>query len=392
MFSSMANTNWSNDMIDHKMKNHIDWGNGEKIVGILTKFYGKTDKSKENLKEKRQCEDFENLIVGILKGDINLVKLALKNGNITSDKDFAKIIVEKNGIRRMTYFFPSLEAERMGNKEITNYMKSFFANQPEKSWGFAPAKVEPDSVIRDEEKDDKVDYEINKNIEWKGGKIVGLLKPNPSPFGEPEEEKIRIDNQCKDFKKLIEGILTSDINLVKSGLKSGNISSQDSAEVVVEKNGSKQTYPFLVRSEAYEKGNKEIIDYIRKFFDTQKYKQSVFGSNRIDKVDYKIKKPITWKDGEIVGILKPSSSSFGESSDQCKEFENLIEGILKSDINLVRIGLESGNITSKSFAKVIVEKGGFKDIEYFFPDTEAYKKGNKEIINYIESVFEAQKF
>lgn len=117
-------------------------------------------------------------------------------------------------------------------------------------------------------------------------------------------------------------------------------------------------------------------------------KFSFFGPERVNKVDYEIKKPIILKGGKIIGILKPNPSPFGTSEDNHPEdFENLIEGILTGDINLVKLALEPGNITYNSSTGVAVEKNGLKEVENFSPLFEAYHSGNKEIIDYIKEKF-----
>lgn len=263
MFSSVAN--WSIDEVNYdyyEMKKPIECGDGEKIVGIVSYFENKTDE--EKLKELKICEDYEKLIVGIFNNDINLAKSALASGNITKDR-FTLIIIEKaDGSKIINYIRPDFEAERKKRKEIMGFIKEYFVKQEYKHiFEFEQTSPNFKSIV------DRVDYDIKEPINWKdGGKIIGVIKPSPD-FWEQKEDTLRKENKHKDFKNLITGILTEDINLVKLALEPGNITDMDGVQVTVEKNGAKELGFFFPINEAKAKGNKEIIDYMEKFFENQ---------------------------------------------------------------------------------------------------------------------------
>ena len=261
MFSSMAN--WSIDKMDYyEMKKPVKTEDGEKIVGIVPIF--KNETNEEKLKELKICEDYEKLIVGIFNNDINLVKSSLASGNITKTR-FTQIVIENtDGSKSLDYFQPDFEAKRRNRIEIMGFIKECFVKQEYKHI-FESEQTSPDlkSIV------DRIDYDIKKPIDWKdGGKIIGVIKPSPD-FWEQKEDTLRKENKHRDFKNLIAGILTEDINLVKLALEPGNITDMDGVQVAVEKNGAKELDFFFPINEANAKGNKEIIDYMEKFFENQ---------------------------------------------------------------------------------------------------------------------------
>ncbi|MBQ6143691.1 MAG: hypothetical protein IJI84_04345 [Clostridia bacterium] len=261
MFSSVDN--WSIDKMDYyEMKKPIEYEADEKIVGIVSFLENKTDE--EKLKEIKVCENYEKLIVGIFNNNVNLVKAALASGNITQNR-FTQIVIENtDGSKSLDYFQPDFEAKRRNRKEIMGFIKECFVKQEYKhTFESEQTSTDLKSIV------DRIDYDIKKPIDWKGGgKIIGVLKPSPD-FWEQKEDTLRKENKHKDFKNLIAGILTEDINLVKSALESGNITDMDGVQVAVEKNGAKELGFFFPINEAKAKGNKEIIDYIEKFFENQ---------------------------------------------------------------------------------------------------------------------------
>lgn len=409
MFSSMAN--WSIDKIDHEMAQPMDWCNNEKIVGILIHNHYDTDKSKEEeIKELQKCDNYEELIVGILNNDISLVKSAFASDNITK-KEAINIVIEKaDGSKSMAYFFPELEAKERNHKEILDFIQK----QPEPKSMVEPIQLPPGGINLDAPNTIKnVDpQEIIKNIDYyemkktikneNGEKIVGIVSFLEN---KTDEEKLKEIKVCEDYEKLIVGIFNNDINLVKSSLASGNITKTRFTQIVIEKSdGSKRLDYIQPDFEAKRRNHIEIMGFIKECFVKQEYKH-IFESEQtspdlksiVDRVDYDIKKPIDWKDGgKIIGVIKPSPDFWEQKEDTLrkenkhKDFKNLIAGILTEDINLVKLALEPGNITKMDGDQVAVEKNGAKELDFFFPINEANAKGNKEIIDYMKSFFANQ--
>ncbi len=260
-------------------------------------------------------------------------------------------------------------------------------------------------------RDKQEDIMFEEPLRWGDKEILGIACDweKTDSFG----RDVRMP-QSIAASKLLRGILTNNLSLVRQGVEEGAQITQP-IQIVTSDRAYDYEY-FDVPDVKHCKGvSREIVDYLRKAYNGKRLSErksarrygygindsSLFISEHskeevislfdgevplkieADEVD-KISEPIDFLDTKIVGFIKDWCSAFRPlDKDMC---EKLVRGILTENLDMVKSAVESGKIKIGMFP-VVTSEG--KQVN-FEPFREAVHCKNKEIADYLKRVQDEQ--
>ncbi len=255
-------------------------------------------------------------------------------------------------------------------------------------------------------KDKQEDIMFDKPLKW--GKIEILGVPCNWEKTDSFKQEISLPANIAG-SKLIKGIFTNNLELVKEGVAEGARITQY-IEVITSDKDNKEQILFITDLKEYMSA--EITDYLRKAYNTKflaerklsrqygygfgpEYQYGpgqhsyvhivrLFDGDEPLKIEEyeidKIAEPIDFLNTKIVGFIKGWNSHFCPlDKNAC---EKLVRGILTDDLNMVKSAVESNKSIIRIFP-VVTSEGLQIDFE---PFVEAGYCKNKEIIDYLSKV------
>lgn len=216
----------------------------------------------------------EILAKGVIEGNLDLVKLAVEKYNYIPTFNVSLVTEDKNELRLNTLY----EAKKRNHGDILDYLQKAIAEDKKKV-------LEQQNKIQKEREVEfknwlsfsneyfKFDFPIKWESVMKLDKsILGIKKTNVNagrpdyaiPIDESKEPQ-KNDLQILNEEKLIRGILSRDVEMVKSALESGTIEKNLVIGIVTYNPMCSKTRSFNAIQEALRKNNHDIISLLRNY-------------------------------------------------------------------------------------------------------------------------------
>lgn len=241
--------------------NYVNF-DGKKIIGIV-----KSDGFESGA---------EILAKGVLEGNLDLVKEAVEKYGYIPTFNVSLVTKDKNELRLNTLY----EAKKRNYSDIVDYLQKAIDDDKRKA-------LEQQNEIQKERETEFKNWLLFSNdyfkfdfpIEWESSmkldkSILGIKKTNVNAgrldYAVPIDESKGFQKtslQILNEEKLIRGILSSNIEMVKSALESGTIEQNLIIGIVTYNPMFSKTRPFNAIQEALRKNNQDIISLLRKYQD-----------------------------------------------------------------------------------------------------------------------------
>lgn len=239
--------------------NYVNF-DGKKIIGVV-----KSDGFESGA---------EILAKGVLEGNLNLVKQAVEKHGYAPAFNVSLVTEDKNELRLNTLY----EAKKRNHGDILDYLQKAIDDDRKKA-------MEQQNMIQENRETEFKNWLSSSNeyfkfdapIEWESPfkldkSILGIKKTNVNagrpdyaiPIDESKESQ-KTSLQILNEEKLIRGILSSDIEMVKSALESGTIEKNLVIEIVTYNPMFSKARTFNAIQEALRKNNHDIISLLRNY-------------------------------------------------------------------------------------------------------------------------------
>lgn len=249
-------------------------------------------------------------------------------------------------------------------------------------------------------KDKQEDIMFGEPFKWGETEILGIAC-NWDKTDFLAESKMR---ESVATSKLIRGIFTNNLSLIKQGVEEGTRITQP-IDVITSDPTHRGRFIFVTDLKQYMSA--EIVDYLRKAFNERKLAECRasrhhgygFGQTRVygpgqhsdvhtiflfdgetplkieaDEID-RIAEPIDFLDTKIIGFIKDWSSAYRPLDKDM--YEKLVRGILTGNLDMIKSAVESGKVEISTFP-VVTSDGRQIDFE---PLVEARYCANKGIMD-----------
>ena len=239
--------------------NYVNF-DGKKIIGIV-----KSDGFESGA---------EILAKGVLEGNLDLVKQAVEKHGYAPAFNVSLVTNDRNELRLNTLY----EAKKRNYSDIVDYLQKAIDDDRKKA-------MEQQNMIQENRETEFKNwlsfsneyFKFDAPIEWESPfkldkSIFGIKKTNVNtgrpdyaiPIDESKESQ-KTSLQILNEEKLIRGILSSDIEMVKSALESGTIEKNLVIEIVTYNPMCSKARPFNAIQEALRKNNQDIISLLRNY-------------------------------------------------------------------------------------------------------------------------------